>query len=140
MSDATHEWLMVTSARTKSPLSGRTQSSVPQRKGPVSDYALTLRRGIDEDGDPIYLKVSRNPMRPPSAPTMVDVRRQKSNYAVAAFGSGVVIFAVGILLLLACIITNNSNVKVGASAFLAAGSVIVALALLRGQDINERNT
>ncbi len=57
---------------------------------------------------------------------------------VIAFGAGISVFAIGVILLLIHLFTKNDNFKLGASALLAVGSVTTALALLRGQTDDER--
>lgn len=61
----------------------------------------------------------------------VDKRR-----LVAVFAVGVVVFLLGLMILASTLIIKTASLPIVAAVFLVVGSVTIALALLRGQDID----
>ena len=54
------------------------------------------------------------------------------------FAGGIVLFAVGLIMVLVSSVIQAEALVSGGAILLAIGSAIVAITLLRGQDINER--
>jgi hypothetical protein len=57
---------------------------------------------------------------------------------VLAFGFGIAIFMIGFVGLVARPLIKDQGLHIAAAGVLALGAIIVALSLLRGQDIDER--
>lgn len=72
-------------------------------------------------------------------PTRTAAGRRYPTYLVVGFASGLVIFGVGAALLLLALFSGLDTVKLISAVFLVVGSVTAVMALLRGQDLNERN-
>ena len=105
---------------------------IVSRKARNSWSPKMIARGYEtikpDFSSPMEVKSTRSEAATPSS----------TDYRVIAFGAGILIFAIGMVLLFACLLMKNDNMKLGASAFLAVGSVTAALALLRGQSDDER--
>jgi hypothetical protein len=61
-------------------------------------------------------------------------------WLLQTFAVGVIIFVIGLVSLLAVAFSAKEGLKLVGAVFLALGSLTVVLALLRGQDLDERNS
>lgn len=64
--------------------------------------------------------------------------RKYPAYLVAGFAAGLVIFGVGGALLLLTLFIRADTVRLISTALMVVGSAVAVMALLRGQDLDER--
>lgn len=141
MSDSALEW-RETSPPPQPKRYVRQPTPLPRRKSLFAEYTI-----MPVDASYIALaKAARSAASPAEredrAATPKAGRQPDTDYPpylVKAFRAGSVAFAIGVIFLLATILFNSDAVRIGGATFLAVGSVTVALALLRGQDLDERN-
>lgn len=133
---STSEW-RATAFELRRAVSMPNKTVIPARKAPFFNYVETS----EDYSDVIYAKIARGmaarTSREDSA-EKTDVP-QYARYLIVAFASGLLVFLVGVALLVVCLFIKNGVVNLVSSVLLAIGSVTVALALLRGQDIDERS-
>jgi hypothetical protein len=137
MSDIVDEWVKATSHNAKRAGLEAGDTAIPSRKMILSyDHAPR-----SEYPDVIYAKAAtrRIPVRTTrTAQTVPQGHFRSPRYLVIIFAAGLFVGALGILLLTLGFFVKIDGLNLASSLLLAVGATTVALALLRGQDLNER--
>jgi len=138
MSDLAYEWMKSTSPSRRQWARTDSAASIPYRKALLSGYSED--REDASVGEFIYAKAARNsiPHNAPLYRIRVNDASERPRYLVVIFALGILVFLIGGALLGVGFFVTSNVMSLVSSLFLALGSTAVIIALLRGQDLDER--
>jgi hypothetical protein len=101
----------------------------------IVDLKSGLKEGSDQ-AEPLTLsRIVENNGEPPTFPGPLVSVNVHPNWLIRMFAGGVIVGAVGLILLILMPFTHMDSIGIAAASCLVIGTTTVALSLLRGQDI-----